>query len=105
METNDNPSAQRSPLLAFHPFQPSSLQCLADREMSERVLRLAEEQRRREQARWEEAEPISALTAGKFCTHTNLAPFGGINNMSMNSGTDAVYTGTTRHSLGCKNKG
>ena len=47
METNDNPSAQRGPLLDAHPLQ-----------IKELILRLEAEQRRREQARWEEAERV-----------------------------------------------
>ena len=79
METNDNPSAQRSPLLDGHPFQPSSFEFLADWEIRELILRLEAEQRRREQARWQEAErvrrenprPCFHLCAycQRFCTH------------------------------------
>ena len=58
METNDNPTAQRSPLLDAHPLQPSSLHFLADWEIKELILRLEAEQRRREQGRWEEAEHV-----------------------------------------------
>ena len=68
METTDNPSASAdnhgapgprgSPLLNADPLQPGALEYLADLEIKELILRFEAEQRRRQQARWEEAERI-----------------------------------------------
>ena len=113
METNDNPGAQASPLLDAHPLQPSSLEFLADWEIRELILQLEAEQRRREQARWEEAErvrrenpglvSIYVLTARDF-VHINLAPLVSISSTCVTSGTDAMHIGTTHHRQGCKAK-
>ena len=50
METTDTPR-----LLDADPLQPRALEHLTDWEITELILRLEAEQRRREQARWEEA--------------------------------------------------
>ena len=71
METNDNPSAQRSPLLDSQPLHPSSLEFLADWEIRELILWLEAEQRRREQARWEEAERVRRENP-RPCFHCTL---------------------------------
>ena len=114
METADNSSQRRNPLLNAPPLQPNSLRFLADWEISELILRLEAEQRRREQKRWEEAERVRRGNP-KPCFHlcaycrrfvpTNLAPFGSINNMSVKNGTDAICTGISHHSLGIEPTG
>ena len=68
METTDTPSTSAdnhgspgprgSPLLDADPLQPRALEYLADWEIKELILQLEAEQRRCEQARWEEAERI-----------------------------------------------
>ena len=89
METTDDPSASAdnhgspgphgSPLLDADPLQPRALEYLADWEIKELILRLEAEQRRREQARWEEAERIRRQSprpcfhlcayCQRFCVH------------------------------------
>ena len=116
MEANDNPnpSPRGSPLLGAQPLQPSSLQFLADWEIKELILRLEADQRRREQARWEEAERVRrenprpcfhlyVLTARGF-VHIKLAPLVSSSSTCVTNGTDAMHIGTTRRILGCNSK-
>ena len=114
METTDDPSANtdnHGSLMPI-PFKPRALGDLAAWEIKELILRLEAEQRRREQARWEEAErvrrqnppdpaSIYVLTAEDF-VFTNLDPLVNTNSICMTSGIVVMLLGTILHSLECR---